>query len=855
MKYIIANQIKTICLAYLFFLLPFAVFAQNKMIKVACIGNSITYGSGLKNPIKDSYPSVLQNLLGNQYDVRNFGSSGATMLRNSNYPYWKTPAYQSAKQFNPDIVIIKLGTNDSKFENKAHWKEYANDLSNMVDTFRLLNPNSKIYLSYPVPAMGKGHWGITDSVLVKVIIPQIKQVASDLKTELIDLHKALKNQGELFPDNIHPDESGAVLIAKAINKALTGKDAEYVPQPFPGRKSDWYGCERYDFVFNGRNAIIVTPKNPLKGNPWIWRPEFFGAFDQADRALLEKGFVLANIDMDNNFDSPTAMEVMDKFYDYLTFNYELSAKTTLFGFSRGGLYSLNWSARHPDNVACIYLDAPVCDFKSWPAGFGKGIGSSDDWSRLKQFYGFKNDQEALVYKFNPIDNLKPLVKDKIPILSVCGGTHKTVPYPENTAILKENYDSLGGSIRVIVKPDCDHHPHSLTDPAPIVDFVLQNQPEYQEKQHVNIRGNMINSQLIFEKGKVGRVAFLGGSITEMKGWHNQVMDYLNQRFPDTKFDFVEAGIASTGSTPGAFRMKKDVLKNGKVDLLFVEAAVNDDTNGFDSIAQIRGMEGEVRQALLSNPNMDIIMLHFIYDPFIALLNQSKVPDVIVNHEKVADYYQIPSINLAQEIEERMKVGEFDWKQFGGTHPLPFGQKFYAAAIERLFDKMWSNSYSYLQIKPHVITSKPLDKFSYFNGKLVDPRDAKIKNGWLYESSWKPKQKSEVRGQYRNVAILETIKPGAELRLSFTGTAFGIYCLCGPDAGIIEYSIDGEKFKPYDLFTDWSSYLYIPWVHMFATELKDSKHTIILRMSSEKNSKSIGTTCQIYYFVVNGEIKK
>jgi hypothetical protein len=133
-----------------------------------------------------------------------------------------------------------------------------------------------------------------------------------------------------------------------------------------------------------------------------------------------------------------------------------------------------------------------------------------------------------------------------------------------------------------------------------VDSVLQHQPEYIQKHHINIRGNLNNSRIVFENEKVGRVAFLGGSITEMKGWHNEVMDQLKQRFPTTKFEFVEAGIGSTGSTPGAFRIKKDALMNGKVDLLFVEAAVNDHTNGFDSIAQIRGMEGEIRQALLSN---------------------------------------------------------------------------------------------------------------------------------------------------------------------------------------------------------------------------------------------------------------
>lgn len=472
------NHMKSLSLIALFIILSFTLQAQNKVIKVACIGNSITYGSGIKDPLKDSYPSVLQCLLGYQYEVRNFGSSGATTIRNSNNPYWKTSAYKNAKQFNPDIVIIKLGTNDSKFENKVHWNEFESDLKDMVDTFRLLKANPKIYLCFPVPAMGKGNYGITDSINVNVIIPQIKKVADEKQSGLIDLHKALKKQEGLFPDNIHPNEAGAVLIAKAVNKALTGKEVEYLPQSFPGKKSEMYGCARYDFVLNGHEAIIVVPDIQAKGKPWIWRPEFFDAFNQADQALLKKGFTLAYTNMYNIFGSPPAMELIDKFYNYLTLNYGLSVKTTLFGFSRGGLYSINWAARHPNNIACIYLDAPVCDFKSWPAGFGKGKGSPADWEQLKQLYGFKNDQEARDYKLNPIDNLKAIAAAKIHILSVCGDADKTVPYPENTEILKENYEKLGGSIQVILKPGCDHHPHSLTDPTPIVDFVMQQQPVY-----------------------------------------------------------------------------------------------------------------------------------------------------------------------------------------------------------------------------------------------------------------------------------------------------------------------------------------------------------------------------------------
>ncbi|MEI6555136.1 MAG: SGNH/GDSL hydrolase family protein [Paludibacter sp.] len=383
----------------------------------------------------------------------------------------------------------------------------------------------------------------------------------------------------------------------------------------------------------------------------------------------------------------------------------------------------------------------------------------------------------------------------------------------------------------------------------VVDTINRQTAIYKQKQHLNSRGNLNNTRLIFEKEKVGRVAFLGGSITAMKGWHNQVMVYLTNRFPDTKFDFIEAGIGSTGSTPGSFRMKKDVFKNGKVDLLFVEAAVNDDTNGFDSIAQIRGMEGEVRQALIYNPNMDIVMQHFIYDRFIPVLNAGKQPDVILNHEKVAEYYQIPSINQAQEIAERMKAGEFDWKQFGGTHPLPFGQRFYAATMEVLLDKMWSVPNPKTKLEPHIISTKPLDNFSYFNGTLVDPREAKIKTGWLYENPWTPKEPAGVR--FKNVGMLEALTPESELSFKFEGTAIGIYSVCGPNAGIVEYSIDGGDFKKLDLFTKWSKGLYIPWLHIFAGDLKNKKHTLIMKMSEDKNKDSKNTACQIYYFAVNG----
>ena len=237
--------------------------------------------------------------------------------------------------------------------------------------------------------------------------------------------------------------------------------------------ADWNGFEKRDFVVDGRTCLLVLPKTPAAGKPWIWRTEFFGHEPQGDIALLGKGFHVAFMDVQNMYGAPVALDHMDKFHAHLTKEFGLAPKTVLEGFSRGGLFAFNWAARNPDKVAAIYVDAPVCDFKSWPGGKGKGQGSGGDWKRVLAVYNLTEEQ-ALAYKLNPVDNLAPLAKAKIPILSVCGEADRVVPIDENTRIVEKRYKELGGEIVVIAKPNCDHHPHSLKDPAPIVDFVLKH---------------------------------------------------------------------------------------------------------------------------------------------------------------------------------------------------------------------------------------------------------------------------------------------------------------------------------------------------------------------------------------------
>jgi len=243
--------------------------------------------------------------------------------------------------------------------------------------------------------------------------------------------------------------------------------------PFAGQRSSFHSFDRYDFNYAGRPCIVVVPKTAAVGKPWIWRARFFGHEPQADVALLEKGFYVAYIDVADLFGSPQAVSLWNEFHAYLTGVHGFAERPALEGMSRGGLIIYNWAKANPDKVSCIYGDAPVCDIKSWPGDKGAGPGSASCWAKCLEVYGLTEEQ-ALTAKCNPIDHLEPLAKAGIPLLHVVGDADEVVPVAENTAILEERYKALGGSIQVIHKPGVGHHPHSLEDPEPIVQFVLAN---------------------------------------------------------------------------------------------------------------------------------------------------------------------------------------------------------------------------------------------------------------------------------------------------------------------------------------------------------------------------------------------
>ncbi|MCD6303935.1 MAG: prolyl oligopeptidase family serine peptidase [Planctomycetes bacterium] len=454
--------------------------AATGVVRVACVGDSITYGAAIRDRARSSYPAQLQRLLGGGWAVRNFGVNGATMLKKGDKPYWKQRAFRDAQAFAPNVVVIMLGTNDSKPDNWKYKDQFAADCRAMIETFRKLPSRPKIWLCYPVP-VARDRWGIRESVVKGEVIPILESVVKQAGVGAIDLHGPLSGKEEMFADGVHPTAAGAGIMAEVIanvlkKNALGPAGRTDPPGPggrFPGKKGKWHGFECYYFTVDGRRCRVVVPAEAAPGRPWIWRARFFGHEPQADIALLKKGFHLVYMDVAGLYGCPQAVRHWDAFYAYLTGNYGLARRAVLEGMSRGGLIVYNWAEANPDKVACIYADAPVCDIRSWPGGKGSGHGSPSCWAACKKLYGL-TEKQAETFKGNPIDHLEPLARAGVPLLHVCGDADGVVPYAENTAVLAERYRKLGGKIQVILKKGVGHHPHSLKDPAPIVEFILRH---------------------------------------------------------------------------------------------------------------------------------------------------------------------------------------------------------------------------------------------------------------------------------------------------------------------------------------------------------------------------------------------
>jgi len=270
--------------------------------------------------------------------------------------------------------------------------------------------------------------------------------------------------------------TGALLTA-----LLLASVAARATEPFPAEPIHYpaYTLRSVPVGKDGKvNALIMTPDKPLPGNPWV-----LGSFQDVRNAavanmtrtqleLVRRGFHVVGASPGVVLGAPDPNAVWDTVYDVMTTKLGLSKRVALMGLSREGLTVARWAAANPGKVSAIYMDHAVCDFKSWPGGkLGIGPGSKNDWAMLQKVYNFKDEAEALAFKENPVDLAPKLIADKVVIIYVAGEKDNYVPYSENGAPMQRQYEKLGGTFELIMSAGVDHHPHGLSDPTPVVDFI------------------------------------------------------------------------------------------------------------------------------------------------------------------------------------------------------------------------------------------------------------------------------------------------------------------------------------------------------------------------------------------------
>lgn len=372
----------------------------------------------------------------------------------------------------------------------------------------------------------------------------------------------------------------------------------------------------------------------------------------------------------------------------------------------------------------------------------------------------------------------------------------------------------------------------------------------QESTFFSLRGGLGNCHLKFHRERQGRVAFLGGSITASSGWRDQVMEYLQQRFPGTQFEFIAAGVPSLGSVPHAFRLETDVLANGPIDLIFVEAAVNDTTNTANPQHMLRGMEGVVRHLRTALPKIDIVQMHFVMPEHMADYSAGKTPVSIDQHERVAEAYQNPSLNLSREVTERIAAGEFTWEgDFKDLHPSPFGHTLYGDSIKKVLDLAFARPLQD-ELIDHALPAQMIDPHSYARGRYGSLEEVKIIRGFQHEIAWKPADAKGTRAGFVDVPALVATEPGAEFEYTFSGQGTGLFITSGPDTADIEFSIDDSAWRTVRPFTVWSPSLHLPWAVILDDELKAGLHRVRVRVAATADERASGNALRVFHLLLN-----
>ncbi len=231
---------------------------------------------------------------------------------------------------------------------------------------------------------------------------------------------------------------------------------------------EWYGFKKFNFDFCGRKALLVCPEKAVKGNKWLFKTEYFGAFPEFEIEMLKRGYYLAHFDTKTRWNCEEDNELRPLFCKFLAENFGLNEKCVPVGMSCGGMQAIYFAANNPECVAVVYIDAPVMNFLSCPYSIGEG--NDDSQREFEEATGFTL-VDMINYRNHPVDNIQKLFENNIPVALICGDSDTVVPYKENGKFLSDYYKENGGILFEILKEGCDHHPHGLDDNTALIEFI------------------------------------------------------------------------------------------------------------------------------------------------------------------------------------------------------------------------------------------------------------------------------------------------------------------------------------------------------------------------------------------------
>ncbi len=437
---------------------------QPHLPRVLLIGDSIVVGER----------EIMAEKLAGEMTVSAFSSS-----RIVGDPTYLQELRLAFADFQPDLIVFNNGLHGRNYDNDFYREGLTKALEYLLQqtTAPILWRNST-----PVTVIDDTTKldAVNDLVIARNEIAA--QVMAEHNIPVLDMYSLIVNRPELrSKDGFHYLPEGyqvqACFLVEEIRKAMARVFPEHtiggLRTNWPGKVSYWNGVRRHDFTINGVNAVLLEPNGtPADGNPWYWRMHWFGAFPTADLELLKRGWTVANIHVYGLYGGPEAQRRMDDLYAFMV-AMGYAKKTIAVGFSRGGLDAWPWVARHTDAVAAMYLDNAVCSIQGWPCRKDTDAYASEVKICLEVLNLTPETMDD--YRGNPIDEeiLKPVADAGIPVLSVVSDADTVVLPEENTMKLVPIFERLGGKMEIIHKPGIDHHPHSLSDPTPIVDFVLK----------------------------------------------------------------------------------------------------------------------------------------------------------------------------------------------------------------------------------------------------------------------------------------------------------------------------------------------------------------------------------------------